>query len=99
MLPIKKAFATESIWPSKLNNYLAVGKPIIATALKVYANLMEKSGARRLSKEIPKALAEECLALIKNPDLRMSIGRTAREYAVIELAWERLVDQLKDYYL
>lgn len=99
LLPIKKTFATDSVWPSKLNDYLAVGKPIVATRLKVYADLMEKSGAGRLSEDTPEALAEECLALMKDPDLRMSMGRRARDYAVKELDWERLVDRLEEYYL
>jgi len=99
VLPIKKTFATDSVWPSKLNDYLAVGKPIVATRLRVYADLMEKSGAGRLSEDTPEALAEECLALMKDPDLRMSMGRRARDYAVKELAWERVVDQLEEYYL
>jgi glycosyltransferase involved in cell wall biosynthesis len=99
LLPIKKTYATDSVWPSKLNDYLAAGKPIVATRLRVYADLIERSGAGRLSADSPEAVAEECLSLMKDPDLRITMGRRARDYAVRELDWERLVDKLEEFYL
>jgi glycosyltransferase involved in cell wall biosynthesis len=99
ILPLKKTIATDNVWPSKLNDYLAAGKPIAATNMRVYSGLFEKNEFGRLSEDNPKALAEACLELMRDPDLRKTMGQKARNYAVNELAWERLVDQLEDYYL
>ncbi len=82
--------------PSKVQAYLAAGRPIIACLNGEGANLITEAGAGLATPaEDAKALADTILLLYRlSPDERKRMGENGRRYYQEHFDHERLIDQL-----
>jgi glycosyltransferase involved in cell wall biosynthesis len=99
VLPFQRMIATDSIWPSKLNDYLAVGRPTVATDMRILRPIYERYDIGVLADDNPQAFAEAVVGLLHDPDRRARMMTAARALAEGDLSWERLVDRLEEFYI
>ena len=98
-LPLCRAVATNNVWPSKLNDYLSAGRPVVATRMRVFEPLFRKYTPGLLTEDNPQEFAQGCLKLIADNSLGCQMGENARKLAEGELSWEVLVNGLEKFYV
>jgi glycosyltransferase involved in cell wall biosynthesis len=98
LLPLEKAVATNNVWPSKLNDYLSIGRPTVATDMRSIRPIFEQYGIGTLTEDNPMAFAGGCISLLGNESSRNTMGQNARKLAEGPLSWNSLVDQLETFY-
>jgi glycosyltransferase involved in cell wall biosynthesis len=76
--------------PLKLFDYMATGKPIIATRGNAHQPLLDE-GRAMLSDPTPEGLAETIVRTFESPSEARAVGSRARRYAVQNLNWEGFV--------
>lgn len=99
VLPFKRMVATDSIWPSKLNDYLAVGRPTVATDMRILRPIYQGYDIGVLAEDTPQAFAEATVGLLHDPVRRAGMMIAARALAEGDLSWEHLVDRLEQFYI
>jgi glycosyltransferase involved in cell wall biosynthesis len=82
--------------PSKLQAYLAAGRPIIACLNGVGAEIVQEAGAGvTVPAEEASALAQAVMALYKMPEQeRLEMGASGRRYYEEHFSHDKLVDEL-----
>jgi len=98
MLPLKRTPVSDSIWPSKLNDYLAAGRPIVATDMHILKSLYQKHNFGYLTNDNPSELAEAVLSVVADKVISREFGCNARILAEEELSWDKIVDRLEALY-
>jgi glycosyltransferase involved in cell wall biosynthesis len=98
LLPWKKTIATDNVWPSKLNDALAAGRPVVATEMRVLKSVFQQYRVGILTHDEPFEFAEGCLRLLDDMPLRVEMGLNARNLAEGALSWRHIVDQLEAFY-
>ena len=98
VLPLKRAIATDNVWPSKFNDYLAAGRTTIATNMRVLEPVFREHQVGLLTNDEPREFAEGCLRALEDAPLRSQMAANARAVAEGELSWERTVDRLEQFY-
>ena len=84
--------------PLKLFDYLAAGRPVVASAIPAIADLIKVSGAIvPVPPEDPHLLAEEVAALLGDPQRRQVLGEAGRRYVEAHHGWDLLAKQLLSY--
>jgi glycosyltransferase involved in cell wall biosynthesis len=99
VLPFKRMVATDSIWPSKLNDYLAVGRPTVATDMRILRPIYQRYNIGVLADDAPQPFAEAVVCLLHDPAQRAGMMTAARALAEGDLSWEHLVDRLEKFYI
>jgi len=97
-LPLRDTNANRGRWPYKLNDYLALGRPIVATPVGDVKTLFETEEIGLLCPAQPEALAEQTLKLFADKELCARLGLRARRVAETRFNWERLTDELEELY-
>lgn len=98
LLPFVRTTATDNIWPSKLNDYMAAGRPTVATRMHVLEPIFQKYQVGLLTEDNPQDFVEGCLHLLENRSACRQIGRNARALAEGDLSWSHLVERLEEFY-
>jgi len=81
--------------PLKLFDYLAAGRPVVASAIPAIADLIKTSGAIvAVPPEDPGLLAEELVALLHDPRRRQLLGEAGRRYVETHHGWDLLAKEL-----
>lgn len=83
--------------PLKLYDYLACGRPAVGTDIAGVGDLL--TGAQTglaLPPEDPSALATALLTLLRDDDLRATIGRNGRRVVLEQYTWQRVAEQVAD---
>lgn len=95
LLP-QRASAADLVMPSRLSAMLASGRPVIATAHEgtQVAQVVEGRGLA-VPAEDAAALYAAVSRLVEDEQLRLDLGRAAREYAVIHLGKEQVLEQFE----
>lgn len=99
VLPFKRMTATDNIWPSKLNDYLAVGRPTVGTSMRILQPVFDQHAIGLLTDDTPSAFADGCLQLLADEIGRERMAHNARSLAEGALSWNSLVQQLEQFYL
>ncbi len=74
--------------PLKLYEYMACGKPVVASNISGVSDVLEVSeGGIPVLPEDPGALAEGILKLLENPDLRTKLGSKGLSYVTENYSW------------
>jgi len=81
----------------RLGDYLAAGRPVIATALPENEKVVGKCGFLAKPGD-PEDFANKILEALRNPDLCREMGERARELAEREYSWQILAKQLEKLY-
>ena len=92
----QRADAADLVMPSRLTGMLASGRPVIATAQTgtQVAQVVEGRGFAVPAGDAM-ALHAAVLHLVENEELRLSLGRAAREYAVEYLGKQQVLTQFE----
>ena len=82
--------------PIKLFEYLACGKPVIATDIENYGKLLERySAGIAVDSENPRAVAEAIILLAGDGALRKQMGERARQTALSEFTWQKTAQTIE----
>ncbi|MFC1962389.1 glycosyltransferase family 4 protein [Chloroflexota bacterium] len=98
ILPRPETKAGKYGFPSKLPEYMASGKPVIATDVGDHNLLVKNMSTGLLVSPDAKEMAEAILRLIKDQSLRKRIGSTARQFVKSEYSWDIIGGKLLDLY-
>ena len=98
-LPLSNSNANRGRFPLKLTDYMAVGRPVVATRVGDVQAVLEENAVGLLSQPEPEDLAYQTLRLYKDPGLRSTLGSNARRLAESRFNWANLVIQLEELYL
>jgi colanic acid biosynthesis glycosyl transferase WcaI len=95
LLP-QRASAADLVMPSRLSAMLSSGRPVIATAHPgtQVAHVVKGRGLA-VAAEDAVALHAAVLQLVEDENLRLSLGRAAREYAVQYLGKQQVLEQFE----
>lgn len=72
----------------KLYEYMACGKPVVASRLKGFEILENNFSGLLAEPENPEKLANAIITLLENKHLREEMGRNGREHVMKNLSWE-----------
>ena len=97
-LPLNDSGANRGRWPLKLNDYIAVGRPVVATAVGDLAAFFEQHPIGLLSGDDPRDVANTMLELLRDPQRREEMGRQARQLAETAFTWRHLTGPLEAFY-
>lgn len=97
LLPMKDNLYNRSRYPIRLMDYLAAGRPIVATDLPEISRVMNECGLVAKSGD-PDDFADKIMKVIGDLDLRKRMGRHARELAERKYSWHLIVKQLEKTY-
>lgn len=97
-LPMQDTNANRGRWPSKINDYMATGRPTVATQVGDIADLLKEEEIGLLSSDQPDAFATQTALLYANAILRVTMGRRARQLAETRFTWGQQASQLIDFY-
>ncbi len=81
--------------PLKLYEYMACGKPVVASDIDGVSDILEASeGGISVTPENPSALAEAILKLLENPNLRIKMGSKGLRYVTENCSWYNVAKQV-----
>ena len=83
--------------PLKLYEYMACGKPVVASNISGVSDVLEASGGGiPVLPENPEALAEGILKLLENPDLRTKLGSKGLSYVTENYSWHSVAEKVNE---
>jgi glycosyltransferase involved in cell wall biosynthesis len=97
-LPLCDTIANRGRWPSKLNEYVAVGRPTVACAVGDVADLLREHEIGRLVAPDAMDFAQAIDELIADPVRARRVGDRAREVARGAYSQEAIADKLEKFY-
>lgn len=98
LLPLKDNIASRGRWPSKINDYLAAGRPIVASAVGDVSDLFARHAIGTATVDTPVALAQAVDALLSDTARCQAAGHIARQVAESEFDWPILAERLETHY-
>ena len=98
LLPLADTLANRARWPSRVNDYLAAGRPVVATAVGDVAALLADHRAGIVAKPQVEEFSAGVLALLQDREFREESGRRARVLAETKLAWLVITADLESFY-
>jgi glycosyltransferase involved in cell wall biosynthesis len=99
LLPLLDTIANNKIWPSKLNDYLAAGRPIVSTQMLVLEELWRRHSPGLLAgNDDADLFADAVLTMLTQPALRRHFGVNARRAAEQDYDWATLAAKLERFY-
>jgi len=97
-LPLTDSPANNGRFPLKLTDYLAAGRPVVATSVGDVAKIMEGGTVGVLTPPSAQGLVEGTVSLLNDEGKLQSMGLAARELAEKHYRWDHLTDGLIDFY-
>ncbi|GAB4533073.1 MAG: hypothetical protein Fur0018_22090 [Anaerolineales bacterium] len=97
-LPLTASGTNIGRWPYKFSDYLSVGRPVIATAVGDFKEVLPAIGAGEVVPPDAEALAARTAALLTAPERRERLSAAALEAAKTHFNWDVLGLQLEDFY-
>ena len=95
LLP-QRAGAADLVMPSRLTGMLASGRPVIATADPgTQVALVVEGRGLAVPAEDTEALHDAVSRLVEDEELRLSLGRAAREYSVQNLGKQQVLERFE----
>ncbi len=83
--------------PVKIFDYLACGKPVIASAIpSVSATFVQEAGVDLVPPDDPVALAQAVLVLLNDPDRQAHMAALGRRFVVQGFSWTHLTNRLRE---
>lgn len=99
LLSMRDSIIEEARWPIRLGDYLAAGRPIVATDIGEVANILRESGCGLLARPNDELdFADQVAKVIETPDMGEQMGKQARELAEQKYAWNLIAKQVEEVY-
>jgi glycosyltransferase involved in cell wall biosynthesis len=92
------SISNQAKWPSKINDFLSAGRPVVATRVKELTSLFRHE-IGVLTDDDPASLAQGLIQIAQQPAQAEYYGRQARALAEGELNWTRVTEQLETFYV
>jgi glycosyltransferase involved in cell wall biosynthesis len=99
LLPLKDNLASRGRWPAKIGDYLAGGKPLVATRVGDFSSMIEEGQCGVLAEDTPDDFAQKTVEVMAQHGLIEEMGRNARKLAETRLDWRLLTAQVEKFYL
>jgi len=96
VLPLTDRAANRGRLPNKLLDYLAAGRPTVASPVGDIKTIMEEHAVGLLAGE--NDFAQAIASLLSSPETRAELGHNARRVAEEVFNWDRLIDRLESFY-
>jgi len=96
--PLRDTVANRGRWPSKVNDYLAAGRPTVMPAVGDAPAWLEEAGAGWTTSPDAAGLGRGIADVLDDPQARDTAGAAARKLAEGALAWERLAVGVERFY-
>jgi glycosyltransferase involved in cell wall biosynthesis len=90
--------ANRGRWPMKLNDYMCVGRPTVATAVGDVTHVMQQHDIGLLALDTPEDIARQVLSLLDDAARRDWLGRNARRVAEEVFDWRFVTHELESLY-
>jgi glycosyltransferase involved in cell wall biosynthesis len=97
-LPLSDTIANRGRWPSKVNEYVAVGRPTVACDVGDVAGLLRENGIGLLVPPDPVEFAARLDELLDDPMRAAAMGDRAREVARTTYSQEAIAEKLEEFY-
>jgi glycosyltransferase involved in cell wall biosynthesis len=97
-LPLVKSGANLGRFPGKIYEYMAVGKPVIATDIEDVKALIHEGQFGLVAEDNPEALASQAQLLIDDSAMRRQMGDRARQMAETDYRWEMRGKRIEAFY-
>jgi glycosyltransferase involved in cell wall biosynthesis len=81
--------------PLKLWEYMACGKPVIATNTEDFKALEKYNAGILVDPEKPEEVADAIISLLKNKELMEEMGKNGRKYVVENRSWEAVARRVE----
>jgi glycosyltransferase involved in cell wall biosynthesis len=98
-LPLSDTIANRGRWPSKINEYVCVGRPTVACDVGDIASFLRDEGAGLVVEPSAAGLADGLGALLRDPGRARAIGERAREVARTTYSQEAVGRKLEAFYV
>jgi len=95
---LSDTIANRGRWPSKVNEYVAVGRPTVACAVGDIADLIRENSIGLLVSPEPAEFAARLDELLGDPARASAMGERARQVAQTTYSQEAMADKLEAYY-
>ena len=97
-LPLSNTNANQGRFPLKINDYLAAGRPIVATAVGDIPYIFKHGDIGLLSSSEAQAFAKQTILLHDDRSAWKSMGGQARQLAETYYNWENISVKLEKFY-
>jgi glycosyltransferase involved in cell wall biosynthesis len=97
-LPLSDTIANRGRWPSKINEYVVVGRPTVACDVGDVANLLRENEIGVLVAPNATDFASAIDDLLSDTARAEAMGDTAREIARTTYSQEAIADKLEEFY-
>jgi glycosyltransferase involved in cell wall biosynthesis len=97
-LPLSDTIANRGRWPSKVNEYVAVGRPTVACDVGDVAGLLRDHDIGLLVRPDPREFAARLDELLADPQRARNMGERAREIARTTYSQETVAAKLEAFY-
>lgn len=97
-LPLRNSGANRGRSPLKMNDYMSLGKAVVATDVGDVGAYIREAGIGLMAGDTPEELAGQVLALLNDPERCAHMGQTARHIAETSLSWKTIARSLADFY-
>ncbi|NQV18400.1 MAG: glycosyltransferase family 4 protein [Armatimonadetes bacterium] len=99
LLPLKINLSNQSRWPSKFIDYLAVGKPIVATAVSDFKEIYDSANFGILcEKDSEEDFAQAMLRMLDLRDKWEDFGKNGLKYVKQNLDWKVINKKLITFF-
>ncbi len=98
LLPMNPTVANRARLPNKLCDYMASGRPIVASDIGEGGEIVKTNGLGIAVGEGSEALANGCLTLLNDPFRAANYGKQGRSMAETRYAYSHLTDTLIQFY-
>lgn len=85
--------------PSRIGEYMAAGKPIVANAVGVVKEQLSNGGGSLVYSYDPRELASRIIEILQDRELAKKMGMKAREKAEKIYSWSILARKLREFYV
>ncbi len=82
--------------PLKIYEYLSCEKPVVSSRISNLEFIEQQQAGILVEPENPEELAKAVIKLLKDKELRESMGKNGREYVVKNHSWEAIGRKVAD---
>ncbi len=97
-LPLRDTEGNRSRWPNKIGDYMASGRPIVASEVGEIVPIMKTNNIGVLVGNNINEIVTSTEWLLNNPKIADGMGSNARVLAETEYSWSSLAEQLENFY-